>query len=247
MTSQNELIELLDQPNPALGMSLLMLSSLLSERPDAVEVGNTALDELVASVSEPNIPALVHQLFDVQHFEGDVADYHAPENSFLDRVLERRVGMPITLGAVVAEVGTRLGLGLHLVGMPGHVLVGTDDPARFIDAFAGVELDEQGVKNRFASIFGPEAQMPPNALQPIGPIDVVNRVCNNLIRTWSERDPGALNRLLDVRTALPATPRERQMMIRLAEGRGRFDVAARLRESVNPDDPEIAQLWARLN
>lgn len=248
MSALDELVDALDQPHPALARPLLLLSAALTERPDAVEVGDAILNELVAAVSEPTIPALVHQLFDVENFHGDVGDYHAPENSFLDRVLERRVGMPITLSAIVAEVGSRFDLGLHLIGLPGHVLVGTkDDPGRFIDAFAGVELDGFGVRQRFASIFGPDAQLPPNALQPLRPAEVVTRVCNNLMRTWSERDPAALNRLLDVRASLPASPREAEMLIALAEGRGRFDVAARVRESVDPDDPEIGQLWARLN
>lgn len=247
MTALDQLVELLTSDDPSVGTALLLLSSTLTGRAEAVEVGTSMLDELADGVDEPTVSALVHHLFDTVGYRGDVDDYHAPENSFLDIVLERRLGMPITLSAVVAEVGSRLGIDLHLVGMPGHVLVGRGDDASYIDAFGGTELDEAGVRERFASIFGRDADLAPRALQPIDTTGVVSRVCNNLTRTWIERDPPALNRLLDVRSQLPATARERQLLIGLAEGRGRFDLAAQLRTSIDPSDPTIDRLWARLN
>lgn len=248
MTAHDDLVTLLATDAPPLGSALLLLSTALTDRPDAVDVGTTLLDELAAGVDDPTVPALVHHLFARAGFRGDVDDYHAPENSFLDLVLERRLGMPITLSAVTVEVGARVGIPLHLVGMPGHVLVGCDDDAgSYIDAFGGTELDRSGVRERFASIFGHQANLDAKALQPIDTAAVVARVCNNLTRTWIERDPPSLNRLLDVRASLPASPRERRLMIGLAEGRGRFDLAARLRASVDPEDPAIDRLWGRLN
>lgn len=248
MTALDRLVDLLGTPDAPLGQSMLLLSEALTGRPDAVRVGTGMLDELAAEIDTASVPAIVHHLFDRHGFHGDTDDYHAPENSLLDRVLERRIGMPITLSAVVAEVGHRHGIDLHLVGMPGHVLVGCDsDPHVYIDAFAGRELDEIGVRERFASIFGAQAELAPSALAPIDTRAVIGRVCNNLTRSWIERDPPALNRLLDVRAALAATARDKQMLIGLAEGRGRFDLAARLRTEVDPSDPTIDALWGRLN
>lgn len=248
MTPTEHLVGLLESGAPPLGESMLFLSAALTNRTDAVAVGMAQLDELAAGVAEPTTTALVEHLFDAMQFRGDVDDYHAPENSFLDRVLERRVGMPITLSAVVAEVGARVGLDLHLIGMPGHVLVGIDDADdTYIDAFAGVVLDGDGVRERFASIFGEDAKLAPRALQPIDTAGVINRVCNNLTRTWIERDPSALNALLDLRAEIPSSMRERQLLVGLAEGRGRFDLAARLRTELDPRDPTIDRLWARLN
>lgn len=233
---------------PPLATCLLLLSEALTGRQDAVDVGTGLLDELAHDISDKTVSGVVRHLFDESQFLGDVEDYHSPENSFLDRVLERRLGMPITLSAVVAEVGHRVGIGMHLVGMPGHVLVGIDnDPGRYVDAFGGTELDEVGVRGRFESIFGADASLAPKALRPIDTLAVVNRVCNNLTRSWADREPQALNRLLDVRAALPASARERQMLIGLAEARGRFDLSARLRTDVDPTDPAINRLWARLN
>lgn len=248
MNPVDALAEHLTHADPPLATCLLLLSEALTGREDAVEVGMGLLDELVRGVVDTTVSGVVQHLFDTSRFQGDIEDYHSPENSFLDRVLERRLGMPITLSAVVAEIGQRLGIGMHLVGMPGHVLVGLDDgPGRYVDAFAGAELDETGVRRRFESIFGADASLAPKALQPIDTQGVISRVCNNLTRSWADRDPPALNRLLDVRAVLPASPRELQMLIGLAQTRGRFDLAANLRTEVDPTDPTINRLWARLN
>ena len=56
-------------------------------------------------------------------FRGNTRDYGDPENSFLDSVLERRLGIPISLAVVMMEVGRRIGAPVHGVGMPGHFLV----------------------------------------------------------------------------------------------------------------------------
>lgn len=67
--------------------------------------------------------ALNHYLFSELGFAGNADDYYDPRNNFLNEVLERRLGIPITLGVVYMEVGRRIGLGLHGVSFPGHFLV----------------------------------------------------------------------------------------------------------------------------
>jgi regulator of sirC expression with transglutaminase-like and TPR domain len=67
--------------------------------------------------------ALNHYLFDELGFSGNADDYYDPRNSFLNEVLERRLGIPITLGVLYIEIGRRIGLGLHGVSFPGHFLV----------------------------------------------------------------------------------------------------------------------------
>lgn len=67
--------------------------------------------------------ALNHYLFDELGFSGNTDDYYDPRNSFLNEVLERRLGIPITLGVLYIEIGRRIGLGLHGVSFPGHFLV----------------------------------------------------------------------------------------------------------------------------
>ncbi len=67
--------------------------------------------------------ALNHYLFDELGFTGNTDDYYDPRNSYLNEVLERRLGIPITLGVVYIEIGRRIGISLHGVSFPGHFLV----------------------------------------------------------------------------------------------------------------------------
>jgi regulator of sirC expression with transglutaminase-like and TPR domain len=85
---------------------------------------------------------LSRQLFAEDGFHGNEADYYAVNNSLLDRVLEQRTGIPITLSVLFAAICRRVGVHLDMIGLPGHFLLATRStpatPARtFIDAFHG--------------------------------------------------------------------------------------------------------------
>jgi len=71
-----------------------------------------------------DLGALRHRLFAELGFRGDTRNYYDPENSFLHRVIARRLGIPITLSVLAIEVGRRADIALEAVGMPGHFLVG---------------------------------------------------------------------------------------------------------------------------
>ena len=62
-------------------------------------------------------------LFEEEGFRGNRMEYYDPRNSFLNNVIDRRMGIPITLSIVYLEVGWRLGIPLHGVNFPGHFLV----------------------------------------------------------------------------------------------------------------------------
>ena len=81
------------------------------------------LDELAQRCPTPTFDGMRAYLFETLGFRGNTRDYGDPENSFLDSVLERRLGIPISLAVVVMEVGRRIGAPVHGVGMPGHFLV----------------------------------------------------------------------------------------------------------------------------
>ena len=82
--------------------------------------------------------AIGHELFEERSFRGNREAYGDPENSYLDRVLERRLGLPITLSLVYLEVAERVGLECHGIGFPGNFLVrcGGED-GFFVDPFRG--------------------------------------------------------------------------------------------------------------
>lgn len=217
------------------------------------------LDALAERVDTVDIDGLIRVLFDTEGFRGDRVDYHDPRNSFLDHVLQRRQGMPITLSVVMVEVGRRLGLQLDGVGMPGHFLVRErNDPAGFIDPYDdGVRIDVAACADRFRAIHGDSVPFHLSYLDPVTSRSIVTRVLNNLTVTYRSRSPRDLDWLLDIRLRIPADPPELRALSQLCELRGRFgdaaDLLERFAESMTPDmDPQRVterahQLRARLN
>lgn len=246
------LAELLTGEEPPLDHALLLFSESLQREPGVATAGLEALDALAKKISDESmgivdLEILVRALFDDAGFGGDVEDYHGEDNSFLDRVMNRRVGMPITLSAIVVAVGQRLGIDLHLVGLPGHVVVGVpDDPYLFIDAYSGALVGIASLEQRLANIFQTEIEITHDMVTPMSTINVITRVNNNLLRTWSD-EPAKTDRLLELDVLLPLQRSDQRRLVQLAEARGRFDIAALLRAKIDPGDPKIGPLWARLN
>jgi regulator of sirC expression with transglutaminase-like and TPR domain len=102
--------------------------------------------------------ALNHYLFDELGFSGNGDDFYDPRNSFLNEVIERRVGIPITLGVVYIEIGRRIGLGLHGVSFPGHFLVkcALRDGIVVLDPYSGgVSLGADELQQRLRAAGSP--------------------------------------------------------------------------------------------
>jgi regulator of sirC expression with transglutaminase-like and TPR domain len=103
------------------------------------------------------IQLLSHFLFEQKGFEGNAEHFSDPRNSFLNDVLNRRLGIPITLSLVYLEVGRRLGINLYGVSFPMHFLVKAVDERGelIIDPFSGgriLALDE--IRARLTQIYG---------------------------------------------------------------------------------------------
>jgi len=103
-----------------------------------------AAARLAVASADPltQIMRLSHFLSEELGFTGNTANYHDPRNSFLNEVIERRVGIPITLSVLYIEVARRIGLNLSGVGMPGHFIVKYTDEEQevFLDPFNGGRL-----------------------------------------------------------------------------------------------------------
>ncbi len=102
--------------------------------------------------------ALNHYLFDELGFSGNNDDFYDPRNSFLNEVIERRVGIPITLGVLYIEIGRRIGLGLHGVSFPGHFLVkcALRDGVVVLDPYSGgVSLGTDELQQRLRAAGSP--------------------------------------------------------------------------------------------
>jgi regulator of sirC expression with transglutaminase-like and TPR domain len=129
---------------------------------------------------------LNHFLFEELGFRGNVEAYDDADNSYLNRVVERRTGIPISLGLVYLEVGRAIGLRLAGVGFPSHFLVklALSEGALLIDAFAGgAVLAEAELRRRLTAAFGGEPPRPLEAyLQPATEREILTRWLHNLKR-----------------------------------------------------------------
>jgi regulator of sirC expression with transglutaminase-like and TPR domain len=188
------------------------------------------LDGFAARLSD--LDALRHRLFTELGFRGDARNYYDPENSFLHRVIARRLGIPITLSVLVIETARRAGIALEAVGMPGHFLVGVPGEGVWLDAFAGGELlDLAGCEARFreSTGSGPEVAFGPHLLPVVGPHAVLSRMLANLSVVYELRHSGVdLEWVARMRLALPAAGTPAVLALASAlELQGRFLEAAR--------------------
>ena len=215
------------------------------------------LDRLGAAVREPIPEVVVDLLFGAEGFGPNRGRFADPANSYLDLVVSRRLGIPITLAVVTIEVARRAGLELHGVGMPGHFLVGTPDAGMFIDAFEGRLIDRAGAAAIFARFESRQA-FDDSFLQPTPPEAILLRMLNNL-RTLHLRQPDApsLLAVLELLTKLPGCPPDEFLRLSQALATlGRPDEGARALEDAadrfgGRDGEHLrhaaTRLWAQLN
>jgi hypothetical protein len=170
------------------------------------------LDVLAARCADASFDALRAHLFELEGFAGNLDHYDDPENSFLDSVLERRLGIPISLSVLMIATGRRLGLDVRGVGMPGHFLV--LDAARgdvWCDPFhGGAVLDADGCRRRFDLIYGGAMAFQPSFIAPTSPAAIVARMLANLERSALAADPVQLAWMCELHLEIPGIPfRER--------------------------------------
>jgi regulator of sirC expression with transglutaminase-like and TPR domain len=145
---------------------------------------------------------LTRFLFEEHGFRGNQDDYYDPRNSFLNEVVERRLGIPISLSVVMIEIGQRIGLQIEGVGFPGHFLVRvqTDGRPLLIDPFhAGTTVDDGDLLARLRALSqssrggGPDfARVPEEFLEPASVRGILGRMLRNLLRIWLEKNEHAL-------------------------------------------------------
>ena len=151
---------------------------------------------------EQKVAALNFHLFNELRFSGNTDAYYDPRNSYLNEVLERRTGIPITLSIVYLEVGRRIGLRLQGVSFPGHFLVKLrlKKGELVLDPFTGGEpRSESDLRSRLEQALTPESPRQLDLdryLAPATPRDIVARVLRNLKGIYTK--DGKLERALAV-------------------------------------------------
>jgi regulator of sirC expression with transglutaminase-like and TPR domain len=156
-------------------------------------LGARAADRLARLREAPvraRIAELNRLLFIDESFAGNRAAYDDFRNSLLNDVLERRLGIPISLGLIYMEVARRAGLEVFGVAFPGHFLLRVpadagDDAAIILDPFnAGRELDEAACRALLASHVGDDEDFDDALLHPCSGRQFLVRMLNNLKRTY---------------------------------------------------------------
>jgi regulator of sirC expression with transglutaminase-like and TPR domain len=161
------------------------------------------------------ILALNRFLFDELGFAPNVDNYYDPRNSFLNEVLERRVGIPISLSILYIEVGRRVGLPLRGVSFPGHFLVKckVNDGVIVLDPYCrGVSLSLHDLQRRLREVKGGEVSRAIIAgmLVSADKKEILARVLRNLKAIYIERedDNAALSVMEWIITLTPADAAE---------------------------------------
>ncbi|HEX8994408.1 MAG TPA: transglutaminase-like domain-containing protein [Ktedonobacterales bacterium] len=205
------------------------------------------------------LEVMVEVLSRRERFHGADESYSDPRNSFLDAVLDRREGLPITLSIVYLEVARRLGAPLQGVGLPAHFMVkwplSPDEGGDlYVDVFDhGELLDEATCRQFILRLLSPQTArtFDPTWSRALSVRQILTRVLYNLKLVYLHRGETSsaldvIDRLVLLRPDLPQELRDRGLL-RLAMGESLLaaaDIAAYLERA--PDAPENARLRRRI-
>ncbi|MGB7948551.1 MAG: transglutaminase-like domain-containing protein [Candidatus Binatia bacterium] len=134
-----------------------------------------------------SIAALNGVLFQQRGFHGNRENYFDPKNSFLNEVLDRKIGIPISLSVLYIEVAQRVGLPLHGVGFPGHFLVkySGDSEEILIDPFNQGEIrSHESLESTLDKLYGRRISLNPDFLESTATKQILRRMLNNLKITY---------------------------------------------------------------
>jgi regulator of sirC expression with transglutaminase-like and TPR domain len=209
--------------------------------------------------------ALADYLFVELAFRGNAVEYGDPRNSYLNEVLDRRLGIPITLSALYVAVATRLRLPAYGVGLPGHFIVGIRDRtgALHLDPFhGGASLTRADCARLVETTSGYKGPFVEGWLAPAAPRDILGRMLNNLRLAYAARElwPPAIVAAEHLSLVYPNRAETWRDLGLLHLGNGALYPAARYLERylrLHPKAADALQLrqalagrfdeWARLN
>ena len=164
---------------------------------------------------------VIHTLFEREGLRGNKESYRDPRNSFINDVLDRRLGIPLTLGIILLEVGWRLDLPLEGVSFPGHFLVRYRGAAEhlLIDPFDGGRIRfENQAQEVLDQEYGGMVRMQPAFLRAASKLDMIRRLLVNLKGLYlnvqdDERALFVVERLMLVQPASAGERRDRGMLL----------------------------------
>ena len=204
------------------------------------EMANEILDTLPA---DPSLldrrEALHHYLFEENGFHGSRSEYYHPANSHLNRVIDDREGLPITMSILYIELGRRLGLRIEGVGLPGHFVVrhvSSDDQQQLVDVFEkGELLSREDAERIVIQHAGRRARE--EDLRASTATEILTRVLNNMLAIAADaKDAEAMLRYCDAMVAI--NPDQVDVRVMRAQLRGS---TGRIRAAIEDVDWAIEQ------
>jgi len=219
-----------DRPEDKIDLGRAALTIALPDYPDLDVVACLArVDDLAVEVTQRcpaeddvyhSLAALNHVLFTGHGFRGNHEDYFDPKNSFLNEVLERKTGIPISLSVLYMEVARRVGLTLAGVGFPGHFLVKYvgEGEEIVIDPFVGGEVRSRSDLNRILrDLYGGKVAFDREFLAPLSKKQILKRMLANLKSIYLKKNDLAktllvIDRLIILDPAAPEDFRDRGLL-----------------------------------
>ncbi|MBW4520306.1 MAG: SirB1 family protein [Scytolyngbya sp. HA4215-MV1] len=211
------------QPDPQIDLAKAALYMGLSEYPNLdVEEYLNSLDTMAAELQE-RLPPVSYPLRVIQvinrylyedlGFQGNQENYYDPRNSFLNEVIDRRTGIPISLSLVYLEVARRIDFPMVGIGMPGHFLIRPNvaEMEIFVDPFnQGEVLFPEDCQERLTEVYGRPVALKPEFLQIVTPRQFLIRMLANLKAIYFNRGdfPRALATLDRILLTVPNAPLE---------------------------------------
>jgi len=212
--------------------------------------------------AEERVLALNQFLFDDLRYSGNAGNYYDPRNSFLNEVIDRRTGIPITLSVLYLEIGRRIGLELEGVSFPGHFLVRLRlrGAMLVLDPFSGGEaLAEADLRARLQRVIpesaaggGPVEALPLDPfLEPAGKRQILARLLRNLKGIYRDADKPqrlleVLNRMLVVVPEAHGELRERGLLYQRLECYRAALKDLQDYSALEPEAPDIDDVRAKL-
>ena len=190
-----EWISYVKNPRYTLVEKCLKLSQTL-EYPDLnVHEHVQKLDQLgeglknsLSEVKNPTylVSMLNEYMFDILGFSGDHDDYYNPKNNFLNVVLDKKSGIPITLSIIYVEFAKHIGLDLYPVGFPSHFLVKFSEELILDPYNRGRLLSIDDLQEILDRNYGDNVEFSPDFLNEIGPEQILIRICRNLKNSYMQ-------------------------------------------------------------
>jgi len=145
-----------------------------------------SLKESINDVKNPTylISMLNEHLFENLGFSGDDDDYYNPKNNFLNDVIDKKSGIPITLSILYVEVAKFVGLDLKIVGFPGHILVKHNEEMILDPFYDGRLVDIDDLQEILDVNFGGELEFQPEYLDEVEPEQILIRMTRNLKNSY---------------------------------------------------------------